>query len=62
MDILEEDIAASASDEQLLTIEEAFDILGISVPTAHRDWAYAKAWLHQEIRENESTPDHLRAI
>ena len=45
-----------------LSFDETAETLGISVPTAHRDWAYAKAWLHQEIRENESTPDHLRAI
>jgi RNA polymerase sigma factor (TIGR02999 family) len=77
VDILEQDIAASASDEQLLainealekfaaqdrqkaelvklrffvglTIEEAADILGISVPTAKRYWTYARAWLQAEI-------------
>jgi RNA polymerase sigma factor (TIGR02999 family) len=77
VDILEQDIAANASDEQLLaineavdklaaqdkqkaelvklrffvglTIEEAADILGISVPTAKRYWTYARAWLHAEI-------------
>lgn len=32
-----------------LSFEEAADALGISVPTANRDWAYARAWLHQEI-------------
>ena len=32
-----------------LSIEQAADALGISVPTANRDWAYARAWLHQEI-------------
>jgi RNA polymerase sigma factor (TIGR02999 family) len=30
--------------------EETAEALGISVPTAKRDWAYARAWLHQEIR------------
>jgi RNA polymerase sigma factor (TIGR02999 family) len=77
VDILEQDIAASASDEQLLaineslekfaardkkkaelvklrffvglTIEEAADILGISVPTAKRHWVYARAWLQAEV-------------
>jgi RNA polymerase sigma factor (TIGR02999 family) len=77
VDILEQDIAASADDEQLLainealdklaaqdkqkaelvklrffvglTIEEAADILGISVATAKRYWIYARAWLHAEI-------------
>ncbi len=32
-----------------LTIEQAAEVLGISVPTAKRDWAYARAWLHVEI-------------
>ena len=32
-----------------LTIEEAALALGISVTTANRYWAYARAWLHQEI-------------
>ena len=29
--------------------EETAEVLGVSVPTAKRDWAYARAWLHQEI-------------
>lgn len=33
-----------------LTMEQAADVLGISVPTANRDWAYARAWLFAEIR------------
>ena len=32
-----------------LTIEEAADALGISTPTAKRDWTYARAWLFREI-------------
>ena len=32
-----------------LTIEEAADVLGISVPTANRHWAYARAWLARQI-------------
>ena len=32
-----------------LTIEETADILGISAPTAKRDWTYARAWLFREI-------------
>ena len=35
-----------------LSFDKTAETLGISVPTAHRDWAYARAWLHQEIREN----------
>jgi len=32
-----------------MTIEEAAEVLGISVPTAKRRWAYARAWLGEEI-------------
>jgi RNA polymerase sigma factor (sigma-70 family) len=32
-----------------LTNEQAAQALGISTTTADRYWAYAKAWLHQEI-------------
>ena len=32
-----------------LTIEEAAAALGISVRTANRHWAYAKAWLFQQL-------------
>lgn len=32
-----------------LTFDEAAEALGISVPTAKRDWAYARAWLHHAI-------------
>jgi len=32
-----------------LTLEEAAGILGISEPTAKRDWAFARAWLRREI-------------
>lgn len=33
-----------------LTIEDAARTLGVSEPTANRWWAYARAWLHQEIK------------
>lgn len=33
-----------------MTIQEAADVLGISEPTAKRYWTYARAWLHEEIR------------
>ena len=33
-----------------MTIEEAAEALGISVPTAKRHWAYARAWLAEEIK------------
>jgi RNA polymerase sigma factor (TIGR02999 family) len=35
-----------------LTIEEAAQALGISMTSANRYWAYARAWLHQEIISN----------
>ncbi len=33
-----------------LTISEAAEVLGISEPTAKRYWAFARAWLYEEIR------------
>lgn len=33
-----------------LTLEEAADALGISHRTAKRDWAYAQAWLFNEVK------------
>jgi len=33
-----------------LTIEEAAEALGVSAPTAKRDWTYARAWLFREIQ------------
>ena len=32
-----------------LTMEQAAETLGISLATAHRDWNYARAWLHRSI-------------
>jgi RNA polymerase sigma factor (TIGR02999 family) len=39
-----------------LTVEEAAEALGISPTTANRYWAFARAWLHQEITGGESAP------
>jgi RNA polymerase sigma factor (TIGR02999 family) len=36
-----------------MTVEEAGEALGISVPTAKRYWAYARAWLYEEIRAQQ---------
>jgi RNA polymerase sigma factor (TIGR02999 family) len=36
-----------------LTVEEAAAALGVSAATAHRWWAYARAWLHHEVRKGE---------
>ena len=37
-----------------LTFEEAAEVLGISVATAKRHWAYSRAWLYAEIKANRS--------
>jgi len=77
LDIQEVEIAAAATDDELLALndaldklarqdkqkaelvklryfagmdfEEAAEVLGISVPTANRWWAFARAWLFKEI-------------
>jgi RNA polymerase sigma factor (TIGR02999 family) len=36
-----------------LTIEAAATTLGISIRTANRHWAYAKAWLYQELSQED---------
>jgi RNA polymerase sigma factor (TIGR02999 family) len=35
-----------------LTIPQAADVLGISSTTADRYWAYARAWLHAELKKD----------
>jgi len=37
-----------------LSIEEAADILGVSVPTANRWWTFSRAWLYQKIQGDRS--------
>jgi RNA polymerase sigma factor (TIGR02999 family) len=39
-----------------LTVDEAAAALGISPATADRHWAYARAWLHQEITRGDAAP------
>jgi RNA polymerase sigma factor (TIGR02999 family) len=39
-----------------LTLKEAAKVLGISATTADRYWAYARAWLHQEITHSGGAP------
>jgi RNA polymerase sigma factor (TIGR02999 family) len=41
-----------------LTIDEAAQALGISMTTANRYWAYARAWLHQEIISDRPAAQH----
>ena len=37
-----------------LTFEEAAEVLGLSVATAKRHWAYARAFLYEEIRASKT--------
>jgi RNA polymerase sigma factor (TIGR02999 family) len=37
-----------------LSFEEVAEILGVSLSTAKRDWAYARAWLHRKIVVSDS--------
>ena len=37
-----------------LTMEEAAEVLGVSVPTANRWWSYSRAWLYQEIERRHT--------
>ena len=81
VDIQDVDIAAAASDDELLaindaleklaaqdkpkaelvklryfvglTLEEAAELFGVSVPTAKRQWTFARAWLYAEISAAE---------
>lgn len=39
-----------------LTISEAAETLGIAVTTANRYWAYARAWLHEELAAGGELP------
>jgi RNA polymerase sigma factor (TIGR02999 family) len=36
-----------------LSVEEAADILGVSIPTAKRWWAFSRAWLYKRMGEKE---------
>ena len=40
-----------------LTVPEAAAVLGISPRTADRLWAYARAWLHQELEGDRPSED-----
>jgi RNA polymerase sigma factor (TIGR02999 family) len=37
------------------SLPQAAEALGISATTADRHWAYARAWLHAELRKGDST-------
>lgn len=36
-----------------LSVEETSAIVGISPATFHREWAYARAWLHEQVTGSE---------
>jgi RNA polymerase sigma-70 factor, ECF subfamily len=36
-----------------LSVDEAAEVLQISKPTVMRDWDFAKAWLYQELKNDE---------
>jgi RNA polymerase sigma factor (TIGR02999 family) len=36
-----------------LTLEQAAEVLGISARAAYRNWAYARAWMFQQLGGNE---------
>jgi RNA polymerase sigma factor (TIGR02999 family) len=38
-----------------LTVDEAGHALGISTATAYRHWNYARAWLHNELRDTSES-------
>ncbi len=38
-----------------LSLEDAAEMLGISPRTAGRLWAYARAWLHEEIASSDNS-------
>ena len=39
-----------------LTIEQTAEVLGISMRTANRHWAYARAWLHGQLKHSGDDP------
>ncbi|WP_225919467.1 ECF-type sigma factor [Actomonas aquatica] len=40
-----------------LTVEQTAEVMGVSVRTVKRDWAYARAWLMEKIREMREAGD-----
>jgi RNA polymerase sigma factor (TIGR02999 family) len=37
-----------------LTLSQAADVIGISSSKADRQWAYARAWLHKELKDHDA--------
>ena len=40
-----------------MTLDEAAGTLGISLRTANRQWAFARAWLHRELADTAANPE-----
>jgi RNA polymerase sigma factor (TIGR02999 family) len=40
-----------------LTLDEAAEVLGVSRRTAYRYWAFARAWLYEELNRGETPPE-----
>ena len=38
-----------------LTTEQAAEVLGISVATAHRWWSFSRAWLYQQVEQQKKS-------
>jgi DNA-directed RNA polymerase specialized sigma24 family protein len=37
-----------------LSMQESADALGVSLRTAHSDWAFARAWLYRELHADHT--------
>ncbi len=38
-----------------MSVQEAADVLGIHRATAHRHWAYARAWIRADVRSGDES-------
>jgi len=45
-----------------MTMEEAASALGLAPRTAERTWAYARVWLHREIRRGGKSRTNLQRL
>ena len=39
-----------------LSMEQVAESLGISLRTAHNDWAFARAWLYRSLASGDDSP------
>jgi RNA polymerase sigma factor (TIGR02999 family) len=42
-----------------LSVEETADVMEVSVRTVNRHWAYARAWLHKELKKSMNVQDGM---